>query len=161
MVLELFPPQSGFKERAQKRGTVPPTIVRAARHDEFETIGKLHASAFADAEMIKIIYGKVDTATTLEHSWMEGTKAGIAKGHGPILVLERTDTGELIGDAWMIKYSRDYRPASPSGASSRGVDKAEQDKIGIPLYHFQQELVEKFGEFFCESASFLSSFSSC
>lgn len=78
----------------------PPTTIRIAKDHEFETIGRLHASAFADDTMYNILFHKVDASTTLKFDWIDGAKAGVEKGYDTVLVLERTDSGEILGEAW-------------------------------------------------------------
>lgn len=151
MVLELFSPKSGFNESAQKRGTAPPTIIRAAKDDEFTTIAKVDALACADNEMYNILWGKLDPAITSQFKWIDGAKAGVSKGHDTVLVLERTDNGDILGLAWFWKYSRENPPMPPSDTYPEGFNKVESDKMSFPRYHFERELMDKWGDFICES----------
>lgn len=130
--------------------TAFPTTIRVARDDEFETIGKVHASAFADDTMYNMLFDKVDPAVTLQFNWIEGAKVEVARGYDTVLVLERTDTGEVIGEAWFYKFTKDNQPLPPSDAYPEGFNKVEDNKMAIPRYKFQQELMEKYSEFMCE-----------
>jgi hypothetical protein len=151
MVLELFPPTSGCDDSTQARPTAPPTIIRAAKDDEFTTIAKVDALACADNEMYDILWGKLDPAITSQFKWIDGAKVGVAKGHDTVLVLESEENGEILGLAWFWKYSKRNPPMPPSDKYPEGFNKTESDKLSFPRYHFEQELMDKWGDFICES----------
>lgn len=129
--------------------TAPPTIIRAARDDEFTTIGKVDALACADNAMYQILWGKLDPAITSQFKWIDGAKADVAKGHHTVLVLERADNGEIAGLAWFWKYSKENPPMPPSGEYPDGFNNSENEKLAFPRFHFEQELMDKWGEFIC------------
>lgn len=131
-----------------------PTTIRVAKDDEFEAIGKLSALAFADDKMDNNLFENVDPCATLKINWVDGAKAKVAKGHDTVLVVEKTGSGEIIGEAWFCKLSKVNQPMPPRDLFPEGFSKSEDKyKIAVPRFHWQNELMDKYGEFMCKSVA--------
>lgn len=73
--------------------------IRTASLDELDIIGKVHASAFSDNQMYGVLFKDVDPDVWQRWIWDTAAK-GVEEGHGAVLILERSDTKEIIGVAW-------------------------------------------------------------
>lgn len=125
-----------------------PIIFRHAKDDEYETIGRLHDAAFAPDPMIQLVWSGVDPDVELQWQWLDGVKAQVAKGDESVIVMERTDTGELVGSCWYRRYSRAKPPRYPD-ALPEGVNVLEFDKMERSTVAWLGSLTDKYGEFLC------------
>jgi ribosomal protein S18 acetylase RimI-like enzyme len=125
-----------------------PTTIRNIRDDEYETIGRLHAEAVVPDAMIQLIWAKVDPKDKFQWLWIEGAKAGVAKGNSAVIVMERSDTNEIIGVAWTRTYTLADPPAYPD-AFPQGFNIKEFDAKEKPALAWLRGLAE-FGSFLCK-----------
>lgn len=125
-----------------------PTIIRNIRDDEYETIGRLHAEAMVPDAMIQLIWGEVDPEDKFQWLWIDGAKDRGAKGDSTVIVMERTDTSEIIGVAWTRKYTLADPPTYPD-AIPKGINIKEFDTKEKPALAWLQGLAE-FGPFLCK-----------
>jgi hypothetical protein len=123
------------------------TIIRNARDDEYQTVGRLHAAAFATDPMIQLMCSQVDPDTLLQ--WRSG-KSNVVTENDTVIVMERIDSSEIIGFASYRLYSR-ANPPKPKALEShpKGFNVKEYDKQGIPKLSWLQGLTEKYGEVLC------------
>lgn len=126
----------------------PPTIIRNAKDDEYGSLGRFHASAFASDPMIQLISSKVDPEEKVQRIWIRGAKTAIAKGHDTMLVTERTDSAEIIGLAWYTKVNQDNPPTYPK-TFAKGLNVVEYEKKEKRVYEWEQGLLSKYGEYLC------------
>lgn len=130
-----------------------PLTIRKAKDDEFDVIGKLHASAFAENPVYNILFSKMGPSVALQWLWIDGAKQWMAKGLDTVLVLERTDTGEMVGVARYNKYNDGFKPALWDDSEvlyPEGFNKEENSRMAVPIVHWQQELMAKYGQFLCK-----------
>jgi hypothetical protein len=91
-------------------GTALPLNIRNARSNEFDAIAKVQASALANSDIYKTLYGNVDPLVAQQWLWNDVIATAVAKGHNTVLVIERTDTNEILGVAWIVRFSEENRP---------------------------------------------------
>jgi hypothetical protein len=124
--------------------------IRNARSNEFDAIAKMQASALANSDIYKTLYGNVDPLVAQQWLWNDVISTAVAKGHNSVLVIERTDTSEILGVAWIVRFSKENRPVVPSGWAPEGFNREEQLKLMVPKVAWQNELLEKYGQYYCE-----------
>lgn len=61
--------------------------IRHAKPEDFETIGKLHASAVTASRVYNTLYENVDPDVARQWYWIENAGGGVAKGQDTVLVL--------------------------------------------------------------------------
>jgi hypothetical protein len=127
-----------------------PIKIRDAAPTEFETVGKLHALAFADDPMYNLLHSKIPAEVVLKWIWIDGALAGVKKGFDRVMVMEREDTKEVIGLAWFYKYCANNVPILLPESWPEGFNKQEDIKMAKPRYDWQLELLEKYGDYICE-----------
>ncbi|KAJ9117727.1 hypothetical protein QFC20_000005 [Naganishia adeliensis] len=59
-----------------------PTIIRNARDEDYESIGRVYTAAFLDDPMTQLLSSQADGEDLFNWIWIEGAKAEVAKGHG-------------------------------------------------------------------------------
>lgn len=131
-----------------------PTQTRNAREDEYDAIGQLHASAFSSCQRYQERFSGIHPDDVLQWCWIQGAKQSVAKGSGTVLVMERTDTQELVGLIWYRKINQANPPNIPQ--YPKGCDEGNQernDKWSIPRRNWLSALLKKYGEFICASPS--------
>lgn len=133
----------------------PTVIIRDARDDDYENIGRLHYAAFDPDPMIKLVWSQVDPDVALQWIWIDGAKAQVETAGEKVVVLERTDTKEVVGACWYRKYSSVKPPQYPDSLP-KGLNVAEFDKMEKRVVLWLQTLVEQYGEFICECLSLVS-----
>lgn len=130
----------------------PPFTIRNARDDEYKTLGRLHATAFANDPMYNLFWSSVDPDVVLSWVWDERATAGVAKGDDIVLVIEHTNTN-IIGLAWYKKYSWANQPRLPEQVPD-GFNLSEYRKKEVPMQKWLRGLVEQYGEFLCTYGAF-------
>jgi hypothetical protein len=125
-----------------------PTIIRNSRDDDFETAGRLDAAAVASDAMIQLLTSEVSPNDMLQWAWIDGAKASVAKGDLTVLVLERTDTQEMIGIASYTTFNRARQP-QPSKDFPKGYNVADYNNKELPAITWARSLTEKYGEVLC------------
>lgn len=127
-----------------------PTHIRSVRDDEYEAVGHLHAAAVQSDPMLQLIYANVDPDEDLQAAlWMDEAKATVAKGDGTVVVMERTDTNEIIGLAWWRKFSDADPPLYPD-TFPKGTNITEFESKERPVTTWLEGLVKKHREFLCK-----------
>ncbi|KAJ9102069.1 hypothetical protein QFC20_005078 [Naganishia adeliensis] len=121
-----------------------PTIIRNARDDESETLGHLHAAAFATDPMIQLMCSQVDLDVLLQ--W-RSSEASVKTGNDTVDDIERINIKQIIGFISYTKYSR-ADPPLPKIAEQypKGFNVKEFDKQGIPKLSWLRGLTEKYDE---------------
>jgi hypothetical protein len=130
-------------------GCTFPTIIRNARDDEYETLGRIHAAATGADPLIKLICSQVDPDVLLQWNWIDGAKASVASGDATVLVLERADTKEVIGLASHTVFS----PAKPPGYPTslpEGYNIAVDEETEKPAIAWARGLIETYGQVLCK-----------
>jgi hypothetical protein len=129
--------------------------IRDAKPAEFGVLGRLHASAFTDNDLCKALWAKVDPEARRKWIWEGAVSDGVARGTDAVRVLERTDTGESIGVIWIsiaIKHNQDKKDERPR---PDGFNHEDLQKMMGPTRKWQEELLETYGGYLCESLSTL------
>ncbi|KAJ9102061.1 hypothetical protein QFC20_005069 [Naganishia adeliensis] len=72
--------------------------------------------------------------------------APVIAGHDTVLVIERSDTGEVIGFTKYRRYSKAYPPTMPK-SFPMGFNEEENAKLAIPGLEWQKTILEQYGEF--------------
>jgi hypothetical protein len=128
-----------------------PTIIRDARLDEFETIGALDRACFSinTDRYWQLVFSQIDPDTWLKWLWIDGARNGVVNGHDRVLVVERTDTYEIVGHAWYRVYSEDNPPSIPA-SFPEGLHEVEEAKVNMHRYHWLQQLVKEYGKIICK-----------
>jgi hypothetical protein len=130
--------------------TAFPTQIREARDDQFEAIGRLHASALAPCQRYQERFSGIAPADILNWCWMQGAQGSVAKGSGTVLVIERTDTKELLGVVWYRKINQANPPNIPQYPKGSDENNQERnDKWSKSRFNWLSALLEKYGEFIC------------
>lgn len=124
-------------------------MIRNARDDEYESLGRLHAATFASDPMIQLLCSQVDPDVLLQWGWIDGAKASVANGDDTVLVIERTDTSEVIGLATYRKHSRTSQSKYSTDDFPKGYNVAEFDKKEKPIFDWIRGLTETYGEVLC------------
>lgn len=101
-----------------------PTIIRNARDDESETLGRLHPAAFATDPMIQLMCSQVDPDVLLQ--W-RSSKASVKTGNDTVDVIERIDIKQIIGFHFVHKV----QSYGPSIAQSYGTVPQRIQRQGI------------------------------
>ncbi|KAI5453723.1 hypothetical protein NCC49_005538 [Naganishia albida] len=127
-----------------------PLIVRKAKDDlqEFRVIGKLHAAAFAENPVYNLLFSKMGRSVALQWLWIDNAKQWAAKGVDTVLVLERTDTSEIVGLARYNKYDEAFKPRlwDDTGVTyPEGFNREESMRLAVPLVKWHQELMGEHG----------------
>ncbi|KAJ9102062.1 hypothetical protein QFC20_005070 [Naganishia adeliensis] len=121
-----------------------PIIIRDAEIDEFETIGNLDRACFVNSDRYwQLVFSHMDPLTWLKWLWIDGTRKGVVDGHDRVLVIERTDTKEIIGHAWYCVYNQVNRPSMPA-SYPEGLNKLEQTRIAFPRFQWLKQLVKEY-----------------
>lgn len=132
-----------------------PTIIRTARDEDYESIGRIYTAAFLDDPMTQLLSSQVDGEDLFNWIWINGAKAEVAKGVSNVFVVERTDMKEVIGLAWIKKYSRTDPPKHETEDSfPKGFNITEWYKKENPGLEWLHSLVEKYGEFLGKGLSY-------
>lgn len=124
-----------------------PIKIRGAVASQYETIGKLHALAFADGPMYNLLHSAIPADVVLQWIWIDGALAGVRKGYDRVMILERDDTKEIIGLAWFYEYNKENSPILLPESWPEGFNKVEDIKMAKPRYEWQMELLQKYGEY--------------
>jgi GNAT superfamily N-acetyltransferase len=124
-----------------------PYIIREARADEYNPIGKLHASAFATDPTYHKRFEGLDAATILQWLWLGRAKSSVDQGFGNVLVVEHTGTKELVGVAWYWRMSERNPPRLPTYPA--GGRQASLGHKSAPYIEWMKELVKLYGDIFC------------
>lgn len=128
--------------------------IRNAKSEDFPVIGKLNASALAGNQFHQTVMGKVDPEVTLKWEWIDTAGPRVASGKDTLLVLERSDTKEIVGFVWFWKFSQEGKPVLASGGwCPEGFDDKVDMKISVARFEWQNDLLNEFGEFICEFLS--------
>lgn len=130
-----------------------PTIIRNARDEDYESIGRVYTAAFLDDPMDQHLSSQVDGEELFNWIWIEGAKVEVAKGVSNVLVVERTETKEVIGLAWLKKYSR-ANPPKHGDSFPKGFNIMECYKKENPAQEWLHSLIEKYEEFLGKYLSF-------
>jgi hypothetical protein len=123
-----------------------PTIIRNARDDEYESLGRLNAAAFASDPMVQLLCSQVDPDVMLQWGWIDGAKSSVAKGDDTVLVIERIDTNEVIGLASYRKQTRANQSEYSTDDFPKGYNIAEFDKKERRAFNWIRGLTETYGE---------------
>ncbi|KAI5453803.1 hypothetical protein NCC49_005614 [Naganishia albida] len=123
-----------------------PAIIRNAKLGEYETIGKLDRECYINTDRYwRLVCGTVDPATWLQWLWIDGAKKGVLEGHDKVLVLERTDTSEIIGVAWYRVYSEANPPSQPV-SFPEGMNTVEDKIVNDSRNRWLENLVQEHGK---------------
>lgn len=123
-----------------------PAIIRNAKLGEYETIGKLDRECYINTDRHwRLVCGMVDPATWLQWLWIDGAKKGVLEGHDKVLVLERTDTSEIIGVAWYRVYSEANPPSQPV-SFPEGMNTVEDKIVNDSRNRWLENLVQEHGK---------------
>lgn len=126
-----------------------PIIIRDAKIDEFETIGNLDRACFVNSDRYwQLVFSHMDPLTWLEWLWIDGARKGVVDGHDRVLVIERTDTKEIIGHAWYCVYNEVNRPSMPA-SYPEGLNKLEPTRIAFPRFQWLKQLVKEYRKIMC------------
>lgn len=128
--------------------TIPVTI-RGAKDSEFETIGRIHAAAFAKDPMYNLFWSTVDPSIVLQWVWGARASASVEKGNDTVLVMERDDTKEIVGMGWYKTYSLDNPPTFVDLVPPAGFNLQEYTKKEVPMQKWLRELTDTYKEFLC------------
>jgi GNAT superfamily N-acetyltransferase len=126
--------------------------IRNARSEDFEIIGKLHASASASSQTYNTLFADVDPDVARQWYWIDTAGNAVAQGKDTVLVLELDDTKEIIGVAWFWRFSQGRKPELPGRwpeGAPEGFNDEEYLKLAVPRFEWQEELLKKYGEYIC------------
>jgi GNAT superfamily N-acetyltransferase len=126
-----------------------PIIIRNARDDEYETLGRIHAEATGADPFIKLICSQVDPDALLQWNWIDGAKASVAGGNTTVLALERADTKELIGLAAHTVLSSAKPPGYPT-SFPKGYNIAVAEETEKPAIAWERGLIDTYGQVLCK-----------
>lgn len=128
-----------------------PLNIRHANPEDFEIIGKLHASAMADEPLENFLCAAVDPNISRHQMWLDTAVPRVTKGQDTMLILERSDTKEIIGLAWFRKIKEDRKSElGVPGLSPQGFNIEAKKKLSAGRIEWQKKLSEDFGEYICE-----------
>lgn len=124
--------------------------IRHAKPEDFGAIGNLHASAMTHNQLYKALYGNIDPDVARQWLWVGNAATGVAKGRDTLLVLENSETTEIICFVYFWKYdkNRKLELADPK-LSPVGYNNELGRKLTDFRTEWQQELLKEFGEFVC------------
>lgn len=130
--------------------TLIPYTIRSAKLKRLATIGRLHWSAMASNAAWQLIHANVEYSDWLHWTW-EGAEAiaPVLAERDTVLVIERSDTGEVIGFTKYRRYSKAYPPTMPK-SFPMGFNEEENAKLAIPGLEWQKTILEQYGEFLRE-----------
>jgi GNAT superfamily N-acetyltransferase len=126
-----------------------PIKIRDAVASKYETVGKLHALAFAHDMMYRRLYTAIPADALLQWMWIDGALTGVRMGQDRVLVLEREDTKDIIGLAWLHEYSRENEPILLPESWCKGLNKEVVVQIAQPRHEWQMEVLQKYGDYLC------------
>ncbi|KAJ9120043.1 hypothetical protein QFC22_002940 [Naganishia vaughanmartiniae] len=122
-----------------------PITIRPARDDEYSEVARLHFSALITNPMFELLTSKVDKLAWFKYS-TEQFKQGVDSDFSSLFVAQRVDTGNLVGLAWTIMYSKDHLPKLPSGPFPEGYNRKELALMVAPEYQLKEEALAKYGD---------------
>jgi hypothetical protein len=131
-----------------------PIRIRDAKQSELDVLGQLHASVLANDELWKILWDKVDPEIRNEYIWKGVVSDGVKRGTDAVRVLERMDTSETIGVIWFsiaIKHKQNNKEAQRM--KPEGFNHEDLQKVMGPTRKWQEELLQRYGGYLCESSS--------
>jgi hypothetical protein len=131
--------------------------IRNARSEDFEIIGKLHASASASSQTYNTLFADVDPDVARQWYWVDTAGNAVARGKDTVLVLELDDPKKIIGVAWFWRFSQERKPELPGRwpeGAPEGFNHEEYLKLAIPRFEWQEELLKMYGEYICVYRSF-------
>lgn len=131
----------------------PRTLIRSAKPSQYETLGRLHASAFSQNPMYNLFWSAVDPSVVLDWVWGARAKASVEKGSDTVLVMQRVNSEEIVGVTWYKTYSRVDPPKFLDLAVPEGFNLEEYTKKEIPMQDWLRGLTDEYGEFPCTYAS--------
>lgn len=126
-----------------------PIKIRDAVASKYEEIGRLHALAFAQDPLHRLLYSSIPADVLFQWMWIDGALTGVRMGHDRVLVLERNDTKEVIGLAWFHEYSLENIPNILPNSWRQSLDREVVHQIARPIHEWQMELLQSFGEYIC------------
>jgi hypothetical protein len=132
-----------------------PVNIRHANPDDFPAIGKLNASASGTNHLYQTLFANVDPEAALKWEWIDTAQPRVTSGKDSLLILERSDTREMVEFVWCWQFDRERKPVLASGGGSpEGFDDTLNTKISVARHKWQNDMLDKFGQFMCK---FLSS----
>jgi GNAT superfamily N-acetyltransferase len=126
-----------------------PIKIRDAVASKYETVGKLHALALAHDSMYRRLYSAIPADILSQWMWIDGALTGVRMGQDRVLILEREDTKEIIGLAWLHEYSMANEPIILPESWCKGLNKEVVVQIAQPRYEWQMEVLQKNGDYLC------------
>lgn len=148
MDLELFKPAQPLAFR----GAAPTSdciAIRRARNDEYPEAALLYREAMSDNPLIQMFISKVDRSVWLK--WMsEQFQETVDGGYGSLLVAQRSDTGELVGLALLIRKTEKNRPTFPTCQFPEGFNEKELLQVNLSGVPFQEKFLAQYGDFICK-----------
>lgn len=116
------------------------------------TVARLHHAAMSSDPEFHLFTSKVDEAIWLR--WMSGQfKETVDGGYDSLLVVEQTDTKELLGFALSKRRTRQNRPTLHNCQFPNGFNEKELIHISMSGVAFQEEFLSKYDDFICKSRS--------
>lgn len=93
----------------------------------------------------------VDPETFHTSRWENEARVSTQNGgSNAVVLLERLDTGELLGVAWTQTITPEQRPHTSTKPCLDGFDQAESEKLRAPKRNLQMELLKTYGDFLCK-----------
>lgn len=130
--------------------TSTPIVIRPARNDEYLDVAHLGYAAFSANPMFQLLTCKVDPSTWLEFSAEEFKQA--AQGEfSSLLVAQHAETGEIVGNAFVHRYTKEHRPELPRCQFPEGWNEEEAKPIYQHGLEFQEGFLLKYGDYICMS----------
>jgi hypothetical protein len=99
--------------------------------------------------MYNLFWSTVEPSVVLDWVWGARAKANVERGTDTVLVMQRDETGEIVGVAWYKKYSQIDPPTFVELVVPEGFNLEEYTKKEIPMQKWLRGITDTYGEFLC------------